>query len=56
LMDLLYDLQHAVFAPLTAEAAVELGIVALVLGVGSAVIVLAWRLRRQFVSPAGTGE
>jgi hypothetical protein len=55
LMDLLYDLQHAVFVPLTAEAAVELGIVAVVLGVGSTVIVLAWRHRRQFLRSQGSG-
>lgn len=49
LMDLLYDLQHAVIVPLTAEAAVELRIVALMLALGSSAIVLAWARRRQFV-------
>ena len=43
LMDLMYDLQHGVFASLTGEAAVEMVIVALLLGLGVSVIILTWR-------------
>jgi uncharacterized membrane protein (DUF2068 family) len=43
LMDLLYDLQHGVFVPLTGEAAIELVIVVLLLGLGGSVIILSWR-------------
>jgi len=42
LMDLLYDLQHSVFVPLTLEAAIELAIIVLLLGLGTCVIFLGW--------------
>ncbi len=43
LMDLMYDLQHGVFVPLTGEAAVEMVIVMLLLGLGVSVIILSWK-------------
>ncbi len=46
LMDLLYDLQHSVFVPLTVNAATELAIVALSLSLGITAIVLSWRALR----------
>jgi len=49
LMDLLYDLEHAMFVPLTAEAATELAIVILLLALGPLMIVLLWRNRRKFI-------
>jgi hypothetical protein len=49
LMDLLYDLEHGMFAPFTAEAAVELVIVILLLALGPAMIALLWRRRREFL-------
>ncbi len=49
LMDLLYDLEHGMFAPFTAEAAVELVIVTLLLALGPAMIALLWRRRREFI-------
>ena len=48
LMDLLYDLQHTMFVPLTGEAAIELVIVALLLCLGPLMIVLLWRKRGLF--------
>jgi membrane protein DedA with SNARE-associated domain len=48
LMDLLYDLKHDMFVPLTTEAAIELIIVLLLLLLGSGVIVTMWRVRRVF--------
>jgi hypothetical protein len=52
LMDLLYDLEHSMFAPFTAEAAVELVIVVAVLALGPAMIALLWRRRREFIHAA----
>src|SRR5574341_553868 len=49
LMDLLYDLEHGMFAPFTAEAAVELVIVILLLALGPAMIALLWRRRQEFM-------
>jgi hypothetical protein len=49
LMDLLYDLEHQMFVPLTSEATIELIIVILEFLLGILVIYLAWRLRRLFV-------
>ncbi len=49
LMDLLYDLEHAMFVPLTPEAAIELVIVISMLGLGALVIALLWRIRRRFL-------
>lgn len=49
LMDLLYDLEHSMFTPFTAEAAVELVIVILLLALGPAMIALLWRRRRDFI-------
>jgi len=48
-MDLLYDLEHHMFTPLTSEALVELVIVTLVLLLGPVVIALTWRERRHFI-------
>ena len=48
LMDLLYDLEHDMFVPLTTEAAIELIIVLLLLLLGSGVIGIVWRVRRIF--------
>jgi len=48
LMDLLYDLQHNVFIPLTPEAMIELLIVTLLLGLGGVAIVLSWGERQVF--------
>ena len=52
LMDLLYDLEHSMFAPFTAEAAVELVIVILLLALGPVMIALLWRRRREFIHAA----
>ncbi len=48
LMDLLYDFQHGVFAPLTSAGVIELAIVVLLLGLGLTVIVQAWALQHHF--------
>ena len=48
-MDLLYDLEHSMFAPFTPEAGIELAIVIAVLALGPLVIILAWRHRREFI-------
>ncbi|MGE5140410.1 MAG: hypothetical protein ACM3JD_13165 [Rudaea sp.] len=48
LMDLLYDLEHAMFVPFTPEAAIELVIVVSMLGLGALVIALLWRIRGRF--------
>jgi hypothetical protein len=48
LMDLLYDLENGVFVTLTPAGMIELLIAVLVLGLGSAAIVLSWRLRGRF--------
>ena len=48
LMDLLYDLQHSVFVPLTSEAAIELAIVGMLLGLGTCVIILSWGALNDF--------
>jgi hypothetical protein len=48
LMDLLYDLQHGVFVPLTSEAAIELAIVVMLLGLGTCVIILSWGALSDF--------
>jgi hypothetical protein len=47
-MDLLYDLEHRMFTPLTAEALIELGIVTLVWLLGLVVIGVTWHERRHF--------
>ena len=49
LMDLLYDLQHGMFVPFTAEAATELIIVVLTLSLTPLAIYLLWRHRRMFI-------
>lgn len=49
LMDLLYDLEHRMFVPLTQEAAVELAIVVLLLLLGPVVVGLSWSQRRRFL-------
>ena len=46
LMDLLYDLEHGLFVPLTPAAGLELAIVALLLALGPTVIVITWTRRR----------
>jgi hypothetical protein len=48
LMDLMYDLQHAVFVPLTFEATTEFVIVVLLLGLGVSVIGMCWLEIRHF--------
>jgi hypothetical protein len=48
-MDLIYDLEHSMFVPLTPEAGTELAIVIAELALGPLVIVLAWRHRREFI-------
>ena len=48
-MDLLYDLEHSLFTPLTAEALIELSIVTLLLLLGPVVIWLTWHERRHFL-------
>ena len=48
-MDLLYDLEHNMFSPLTPEAIIELIIVIAVLALGPLVVVLTWKNRRAFV-------
>lgn len=48
-MDLLYDLEHGMFAPLTPEAGIELAIVIATLALGPLVIVLAWRHSRAYI-------
>lgn len=52
LMDLLYDLEHSMFSPFTAEAVVELAIVVLLLALGPVMIALLWRQRREFIHAA----
>ena len=49
LMDLLYDLQHGMFVPLTSESATELIIVVLTLSLAPISIYLLWRHRRMFI-------
>ena len=49
LMDLLYDLQHGMFVPLTSEAGTELIIVVLTLSLAPLSIYLLWRHRRMFI-------
>ena len=46
LMDLLYDLEHGMFVPFTAEATIELAIVVLLLALGPTVILITW-IRRD---------
>jgi hypothetical protein len=50
LMDLLFDLRHGIFVPLTGEAVVELLIVVLLLALGPFVIVAMWGQRHLFVT------
>jgi hypothetical protein len=52
LMDLLYDLEHGVFVPLTSAAATELTIVVLELGLGVSAILLGWRAWRRLAQRA----
>ncbi len=54
LMDLLYDLEHTMFVPFTAEAAIELTIVVSMLGLGVLVIALLWRVRGLFLHETST--
>jgi hypothetical protein len=49
LMDLLYDMQHGMFVPLTGEAAIELVIVALLLCLGPLMVGLLWKQRELFI-------
>lgn len=51
LMDLLYDLQHQMFVPLTQESAVELAIVVLLLLLGPVVVGVTWSQRRRYLDP-----
>ncbi len=47
LMDLLYDLEHGMFVPLTPEAVIELAIVVLLLALGPTVILITWTRRNE---------
>ena len=49
LMDLLYDLQHEMFFPLTVETAIEPVIVLLTLSLGPLIAALLWRCRADFM-------
>jgi hypothetical protein len=49
LMDLLYGLEHGMFIPLTAESAIELMIVILLLLLGPIIIYLTWGQRRRLL-------
>jgi hypothetical protein len=49
LMDLLYDLQHNMFTPLTAEALTELLIVILLLTLSPLQISILWKNRKLFL-------
>jgi len=49
LMDLLYDLEHSIFFPLTAESTTELVIVFLLLALGPVTATLLWKNRRFFL-------
>jgi uncharacterized membrane protein (DUF2068 family) len=44
-MDLLYDLEHGIFATLTPESTIELIIVTITLALGPVVIYLTWKQR-----------
>ena len=48
LLDLLYDLEHGMFVPLSAGALIELAFVLLLLVLGPLVIGLSWQQRRFF--------
>jgi hypothetical protein len=49
LEDLLFDLQHDMFSPLTAETGVELAIVILIVILGPLSTALLWRHRRALI-------
>lgn len=49
LEDLLFDLQHQMFASFTAEALIELSIVILILALGPLMTVLLWKHRQEFL-------
>jgi hypothetical protein len=49
LMDLLYDLEHVIFIPLSAESVTELLIVILLLSLGPVLVTLLWKKRRLFL-------
>ncbi|HID86553.1 MAG TPA: hypothetical protein EYP55_04135 [Anaerolineae bacterium] len=49
LMDVLFDLEHGIFVPMTGEALTELAIVVLLLTLGPFSIVAMWRQRHLFV-------
>jgi hypothetical protein len=49
LMDLLYDIEHSMFVPMTVEGGIELTIVGLTLVLGSLGIRLLWRQRRTMM-------
>jgi hypothetical protein len=51
LMDLLYDLQHAVFTRITSASVIELVIVIFLLTFSPLVILLTWRQRKYFIKP-----
>jgi hypothetical protein len=50
-MDLLYDLQHAVFVPFTLGGGIELFIVLSVFGINTFDLVFFWTHRRALVEP-----
>jgi hypothetical protein len=49
LMDLLYDLEHQMFVPLTAESLIELIIVIVTLSLGPIMTSLLWKHRKEFL-------
>ncbi len=49
LMDLLYDLEHQMFVPLTAESLIELIIVIVTLSLGPIMTALLWKHRKEFL-------
>ncbi len=49
LMDLLYDLEHKMFIPLNAESTMELVIVILTFVLGSIIVTLLWKHRKEFL-------
>lgn len=49
LMDLLYDIEHKMFAPLNAESTMELVIVILTFVLGSIIVTLLWKHRKEFL-------
>ena len=49
LEDLLYDLEHHMFAPFNTVAGIELAIVMVIMALGPAMTILLWRHRRELI-------